>query len=99
MAMSNAERQAAYKARLLAGIAPAKPARRSQDRRSKPRQWVDALAVLEGLLDGWQAARDALPENLAESAYAVKLDAMLELREHVEALQEADLPRGFGRDG
>jgi hypothetical protein len=98
MAMSNAERQAAYKARLLAGIAPAKPARRPKDRRSKPKQWVDALAVLEGLLDGWQAARDALPENLADGAYATKLDAVLELREHVDALMAADIPLGFGRD-
>jgi len=98
MAMTNAERQAAYVARLKAGIAPAKPARRPQDRRSRPTRWVDALAVLEGLLDEWQAARDALPENLGDGAYAEKLDAVLDLREHVEALQAADLPLGFGRD-
>ncbi len=98
MAMSSAERQAAYLARLKAGIAPAKAARKPKDRRSKPKQWVDALAVLESLLDGWQEARDNLPENMAEGVYASKLDAVLELREHVEALIAADLPLGFGRD-
>ena len=98
MAMSSAERQAAYLARLKAGIAPAKAARRPVDRRSKPKQWADALAVLESLLDGWQAARDVLPDSLADGAYATKLEAVLELREHVEALMSADLPLGFGRD-
>jgi hypothetical protein len=68
------------------------------DRRSKPKQWIDALATLERLLDGWQAARDALPDSLEAGAYATKLDAVLELREHVEALASADLPLGFGRD-
>jgi hypothetical protein len=98
--MTNAERQAAFIARLKAGAAPAKPARRPQDRRSKHRQWDDAITVLETLLDGWQVARDNLPENLADSAYATKLDAVLELRSEVEALRAAadDLPKGFGRD-
>jgi hypothetical protein len=98
VAMTSAERQARYLARLKAGIAPAKPARRPLDRRSKPGQWVDALTALESLLDGWQAARAALPENLTDGAYATKLDAMEELREHVEALKAAEIPMGFGRD-
>lgn len=98
MALTSAERQAAYLARLKAGIAPAKAARKPLDRRSKPKQWSDALAVLETLLDGWQAARDALPEALTDGAYANKLEAVLELREHVEALASAELPLGFGRD-
>jgi hypothetical protein len=100
MAKSGAERQADYVKRLRAGSAPAKPVRKPQDRRSQLRQWVDAVAVLERLLDGWQAARDALPENLSDGAYAFKLDAVLELRSEVEALRAAadDLPKGFGRD-
>ena|ERR1019366_10617069 len=100
MALTSAERQAAYIARLKAGIAPAKPARRPVDRRSAPKRWDDAVTVLETLLDGWQVARDALPDNLADGRYAERLDAVLELREHVEALRAAaeDLPLGFGRD-
>ena len=100
MALSNAERQAAFIARLKAGAAPAKPAKRPVDRRSKPRQWDDAVTVLETLLDGWQAARDALPENLSDGRYAERLDAVLELRAEVEALRAVteDLPKGFGRD-
>jgi hypothetical protein len=100
MPLTNAERQAAFIARLKAGIAPGKPVRKPVDRRSAPRRWDDALTVLETLLEGWQAARDALPESLTDGRYAERLDAVLELREHVEALRAAadDLPKGFGRD-
>lgn len=100
MAMTNAERQAAFVARLKAGIAPGKPARKPQDRRSAPKRWDDAVTVLETLMDGWQAARDALPENLSDGRYAERLDAVLELRAEVEALRAVtdDLPKGFGRD-
>lgn len=98
MAMTFAERQAAYIARLKAGVAPKAPIRRPNGRRIKPKQWAEALAVLESLLDGWQDAHDNLPESLADGAYGSKLDDVLELREHVEALIAADLPRGFDRD-
>jgi hypothetical protein len=35
---------------------------------------------------------------VADSAIAERLDAVLELRELVEQLQGAELPKGFGRD-
>ncbi len=47
---------------------------------------------------GRQEARDNMPEALADGAYATKLDKVLALREHVEALIAADLPLAFGRD-
>lgn len=98
MALSNAERQARFVARLKAGIAPTKRAKTPQDRRSRPQRWKDAVAELHACLDAWQEAREAVPEALAEGAYALKLDAMLELQELVEQLDAADPPLGFGRD-
>jgi hypothetical protein len=97
MALSNAERQARFRAARAAGVKPVRY-RRPADRRSRPRIWTDAIAALHGCLDAYQAWRDSLPENLAEAAIGAKLDELLELREHVEALEAADLPKGFGRD-
>jgi hypothetical protein len=98
MALTSAERQRAYISRLKAGIPTAPKPRRPIDRRSKPKRWDDAVADLLDLLDAFQEARDNLPEALAETAYVEKLDAILELRELVETLADADLPKGFGRD-
>jgi len=39
-----------------------------------------------------------LPASLAGSALCERLDAVLELRDLVDQLSLADLPRGFGRD-
>jgi hypothetical protein len=96
--MSSSERQRAYINRLKAGIATTAKPRRAIDRRSKPQRWADAVAALLDLLDSYQEARDNLPDSLAETIYVEKLDAILELRELVEALADADLPKGFGRD-
>jgi hypothetical protein len=98
MPMSSAERQRAYIQRLKAGIPTAPKPRRPVDRRSKPQRWDDAVAELLRLLDTYQEARDNLPDSLAETAYVEKLDAVIELRELVETLADADLPKGFGRD-
>lgn len=98
MALTSAERQRAYISRLKAGI-PTPPRRRKAiDRRSKPQRWGDAVGELLSLLDDYQTARDNTPDSLAESVYVEKLDAILELRELVEMLADADLPKGFGRD-
>jgi hypothetical protein len=98
MALTSAERQRAYISRLKAGIPTAPKPRKPIDRRTKPQRWDDAIAELLSLLDGYQEVRDNLPDSLAETAYVEKLDAILELRELVETLAEADLPKGFGRD-
>ena len=104
-AATPAERSAAYRARRKATVAatPTKPSvvvryRRSADRRSRPQQWADAVQTLADLLDRCQEWRDKLPFSLANSATAEALDAVLELRGHVEDLQAVELPRGFGRD-
>ncbi len=97
MAATSAERQARYMQRLRAGIGP-KPVSRPHDRRSRPQRWLDAVGELYACLNGWQAARDAIPESLASGEYAARLDSILEMRSLVEQLDAADLPLGFGRD-
>jgi len=104
-AATPAERSAAYRARrkATAADAPAKPPvivryRRPADRRSRPQQWADAVQTLADLLDQFQKWRDKLPSSLVNSASAEALDAVLELRGHIEDLQAVELPRGFGRD-
>ena len=99
------ERSAAYRARRKATAtdAPAKPAvivryRRPAGRRSRPQHWADAVQTLADLLDQFQEWREKLPSNLVNSASAEALDAVLELRGHVEDLQAVELPKGFGRD-
>jgi hypothetical protein len=72
--------------------------RRPKDRRSRPQQWRDAVDTLQDCLDAYQVWRDNLPAELADSAMAERLDAVLELRDLVEQLEASDLPRGFGRD-
>ena len=49
-------------------------------------------------LDRFQEWRDNLPSRLADSPTADALDAVLELRGHVEDLLAVQLPKGFGRD-
>jgi len=104
-AATPAERAAAYRARRKATATdvPAKPPvviryRRPVDRRSRPQQWADAVQTLADLLDQFEEWRKKLPSSLENSATAEALDAVLELRGHVEDLQAVELPKGFGRD-
>ena len=103
-AATPAERSAAYRARrkVTAAAAPTKPVvvryRRPADRRSRPERWADAVQTLVDMLDRFQTWRDNLPSSLADSPTAEALDAVLELRGHVEDLQAVQLPKGFGRD-
>jgi len=100
--LSNAERQARYKARLLAqiaGLPPAPPARVTKARQpSRPARWAAAIAALTTILDEYQAWRDRLPEAIGSTSMAERLDDLLGLRDLVEQLAEAELPKGFGRD-
>ena len=104
-AATPAERSAAYRARrkVTVAAAPTKPPvvvryRRPADRRSRPERWADAVQTLVDMLDRFQTWRDNLPSSLADSPTAEALDAVLELRGHVEDLQAVQLPKGFGRD-
>ena len=79
-ALSNAERQARYRARHLAQPAPiATRPRRPADRRSRPQRWRDAvneLLTIQATYANWLAA---LPGGLHGSSIAEVLEAMVEL--------------------
>ena len=96
-AMSNADRQARYRARSAAPMSPAAPrARRAIDRRSRPRRWrdaIDELLALQAIYADWLAA---LPESLRESATAEALEAIVDL--DLTAVADCQPPSGYGRD-
>lgn len=96
-ALSDAERAKRYRERRKAGEKPVRY-RRPADRRSRPQQWADAVETLLSVLESYQDWRDNMPEGVADSITAQRLDEVLELRDLVEQLQAAELPKGFGRD-
>jgi hypothetical protein len=102
-AMSVAERSAAYRARRKAEAEASAPVvriryRKPADKRSRPKRWQDAVETLADLLDEYQARRGSLPAGLQDSEIADRLDELLTLRDLVDQLAAAELPKGFGRD-
>ena len=98
-ALSNAERQARYRARREADQpAPAVRYRRPVDRRSRSQRWNDLVAGLLTLQAEFTAWYDALPDGLRDTATATAeaLRAIAEL--DLTELQAIIPPRGFGRD-
>jgi len=96
-ALSNAERQARYRARHMASPSPvaARP-RHPADRRSRPQRWRDAvseLLVLQAAYADWLAA---LPDSLRAGSTADALEAIVDL--DFTDLADIELPRGYGRD-
>jgi hypothetical protein len=79
-ALSNAERQARYRACHQGEATPAiTQTRRPIHRRSRPQRWrdaVDMLLALQGEYADWLAA---LPDSLQESATAEALEAIVDL--------------------
>ena len=103
--MSVAERSAAYRARRKAELKATGKApvvriryRKPADRRSKPARWRDAVETLADLLEDYQAWKDNLPASLQDGELAGRLDELLTLRDLVDQLAAAELPKGFGRD-
>jgi hypothetical protein len=94
-AMTDAERQARYRAARTAG-APVIRTRRPADHRSRSRRWNDAVAELTWLQAEYDAWLQNLPENLQDTATAEALRAISEL--DLSELQAIVPPRGFGRD-
>ncbi len=84
-AMTDAERQARYRAARAVG-APVTRTRRPADHRSRARRWHDAVAE-------WL---DALPANLQDGTVADALQRICDL--DLDELQAIEPPRGFGRD-
>ena len=94
-AMTNAERQARYRATRVAD-APMIRSHRPADRRSRVKRWHDAVAQLTELQQQYGDWLEALPANLQEGALAEALQAICDL--DLSDLQAVEPPRGFGRD-
>lgn len=96
-ALSNAERQARWRARHQAQqAAPVIRYRRPTDRRTRPQRWHAAVAELLALQAEYAAWADALPDGLSDTATAEALRAIVEL--DLDALASIEPPRGYGRD-
>jgi hypothetical protein len=93
--MTDAERQARYRAARTAGP-PVVRMRRPADHRSRARRWKDAVAELLELQAQYAAWLEALPDNLRDSATAEALQAICDL--DLTELRAIETPRGFGRD-
>ena len=94
--LSNAERQARYRARHKNPRPPATIRRPSVDRRSRSARWRDAVAELLALQIEYAAWLDALPDSLRGSATAEALQEIVEL--DLDDLAAIMPPRGYGRD-
>ena len=93
--LSNAERQALYRARNAEQDSVVRY-RRPADRRTRPQRWDDAVTELLALQAGYAAWADALPDALRETATAEALQAIVEL--DLTELADIKPPRGYGRD-
>ena len=94
-AMTDAERQARYRAARAAGK-PVIRVHRRADHRGRARRWDDHLAGLVKEHLEFMAWLESLPDNLQERATAEALRAICEL--DLSELQAIVPPRGFGRD-
>ena len=96
-ALTNAERQARYRARRLAPQPPLAVKRpRVVARRSRSKRWNDALAEMTAVQSECAAWFGALPESLRDSATAEALQEMMDL--DLDAISVVQPPRGYGRD-
>jgi hypothetical protein len=96
-ALTNAERQARFRARRLALQPPVAVQRRATGaRRSRTKRWNDALAELVAVQAECAAWFDALPESLRDNATAAALQEMIDL--DLDAIVAIQPPLGYGRD-
>jgi hypothetical protein len=96
-ALSNAERQARYRARHMAPPSPvATRPRRPADRRSRPQRWRDPVCELLSLQAAYADWLAALPDSLQGSSTAEALEAIVEF--DLTDLAGIEPPRGYGRD-
>ena len=92
--MTNAERQARYRARVAAR--PVIHYRRAADRRSRAQRWRDAVAELVALQAEYAQWFETLPDPLHNTATGEALQAIVDL--DLDELTAAVPPRGYGRD-
>jgi len=95
-ALTNAERQARFRARRQVSRPPLaiKPSRPT--RRSRTKRWNDALAEMLAVQAECAAWFEALPESLHDSATATALQEIIDL--DLDAIAAVQPPLGYGRD-
>ena len=93
--LTPAERQARRRAKLRQrshAPAPAPVARALP----RPQRWTAAVAALVALQEEYRDWLDRLPDNLAQSRTADRLQAIVDL--DLDELLAIEPPRGYGRD-
>jgi hypothetical protein len=95
-ALTNAERQARYRARRQTPLPPpiVKPPRAA--RRGRSKRWNDALAEMIAVQSECAAWFETLPESLRGSATAEALLEIIDL--DLDSIATVQPPRGYGRD-
>jgi hypothetical protein len=96
IALTNAERQARYRARRSEPQPPAINKPRRPPRRSRPQRWDDGLAEMFAVQAECAAWFDARPESLRDSATALALQEIIDL--DLDAIAAVRPPLGYGRD-
>ena len=94
--LTNAARQARYRARKAEQVRTAIRYRRPVDRRTRPQRWHDAVTELLALQAQYTAWANALPDALRETATAGALQAIVDL--DLSDIADIEPPRGYGRD-
>jgi hypothetical protein len=94
-AMTDAERQARYRAARAAGK-PVVRVRRALDHRGRARRWTDHVTGLVEAQVEYATWLESLPDNLRDGPLAEALQAICDL--DLSELQTIIPPRGFGRD-
>jgi hypothetical protein len=96
-ALTNAERQARYRARRAVAQPSSRPRPdRSPLRRTRLQRWRAAVAELVALQAEYAGWFDALPEPLRDGATGEALQAIVDL--DLDELIAIEPPRGYGRD-
>jgi len=95
-ALSNAERQARWRARRRASPPPLTIKSSRPAWRSRAKRWNDALAELFAVQAECAAWFEAPPESLRDSATAAALQDMIDL--DLDAIAAVRPPPGYGRD-
>ena len=95
-ALSNAERQARYRARRSVPQPPVASRQPRPSRRSRAKRWNDALSEMIAVQAECAAWFEALPESLRDNATAAVLQEMIEL--DLDGIAAVQPPLGYGRD-
>jgi hypothetical protein len=96
IALTNAERQARFRARRSAPQPPVIIKQPRPPRCSRPTRWDDALAEMFAIQAECAAWYEALPESLRGTATAAALEAIIDL--DLDSIAAVRPPLGYGRD-